>query len=110
MHAAERLQTMWLPILKQGNTLMPQLEVRFTAVGSEIRGVKVRVVELAPEYVKQHPRLMDEWKDPEMWPKHLVMDYKWTRYEDEDIPSGIFVLLSSCALPLLSFCEFFGSN
>jgi hypothetical protein len=99
MHVAERLQTVWLPILKRANTLVPQLEVQFTAVGSEIRGVKVTVSELAPEYLKRHPQLMEEWKDPDIWPKHLVMEYRWNRYEDEDIPSGIFVLLSTCMMP-----------
>lgn len=97
MHAAERLQTAWLSILNPKKPFVPQLLVHFTAVGSEIRSVTVTVQPLAPEYLSHHKRLVEEFHEPTAWPKHLIIVYRWSRLEDEDVASGTFVLLATCA-------------
>jgi hypothetical protein len=104
MHAAERLQTAWLTFLNPNKPFVPQLLVQFTAVGSEIRSVIVTMQPLSPEYLSHHKRLVEEFHDPSAWPKHLIIVYRWSLLEDEDVASGTLVLLATCVLPPLR-CE-----
>ena len=104
LRAAERLQTVWLPLIKRAAPNVPQLSVRFTAVGAELRAVSVEVGSLQPRYLKRHVNLVEEWKDSSKWPKHLLVEYEWDRYQDENVEGGVFVLLTTCAPPLERSC------
>lgn len=94
---------MWLPLIKRAAPNVPQLTVRFTAVGAELRSVSVQVGSLQPRYLKRHVTLVEEWKDATKWPKHLVVEYEWERLQDENVEGGVFVLLTSCAPPLATY-------
>jgi hypothetical protein len=100
-HAAERLITPWLPIIQPSKRQVPQLVVHLTAVGGELRSVRAEVVPLTPEYLARHQRLVAEFEEPQNWPKHLVVEYRWHKFDAEDAASGVFVLLTTSAPPTM---------
>lgn len=96
--AAERLITPWLPLIRSSHRRVPHVRVTFTTVGSEIRSVAAVVTELSGSFLTRHARLVEEFENPDVWPKHIVVEYFWDQLPDADPDSGLLAVLTACTL------------
>jgi hypothetical protein len=87
------------------------VRVTFTTVGAELRSVSAAVTDLSGTFLTLHTRLIEEFENPDVWPKHIVVEYLWEQMPDADPESGLVAVLSACmpsplsvALPWL--CSF----
>lgn len=87
----ERLTTAWLPVLHikppavsaakgvnpgPANDHVPVIEVELTGRGDELIRATAQSVRLPQNhlgYLTEHPTLVNEYKDAQMWPKHLLI-------------------------------------
>lgn len=91
---SDRLLTTWLTVLGPGRA-PPLITVTLTSVGGELRRAHAAAAPLPPAYLAKHPRLTEEYTDAKLWPKHVLIEYRWEQYADVDAGSGLFVLLST---------------
>ena len=49
------------------------------------------------KYLKTHRSLVEEFHNHTVWPKHLLVRYRWTEKTDVDAKFGSAVLLGMCA-------------
>lgn len=76
---------------------MPHVKVTFTTVGAELRAVTAVVTELSGTFLARHTRLVEEFEAPDVWPKHVVVEYLWEQEPDSDVDAGLVAVLASCA-------------
>lgn len=95
--AAERLITPWLPLIRSSHKRVPHVRVTFTTVGAELRSVSATVAELSGAFLARHARLVEEFENPDVWPKHVVVEYFWEQLPDADADAGLFAVLAACA-------------
>lgn len=95
---SERLITPWLPLIRSSHRRVPHVRVTFTTVGSEIRSVAAVVTELSGSFLTRHARLVEEFENPDVWPKHIVVEYFWDQLPDADPDSGLLAVLTASGL------------
>lgn len=55
------------------------------------------VAELSGPFLARHARLVEEFENPDVWPKHVVVEYLWEQLPDADADAGLFAVLAACA-------------
>lgn len=95
---SERLITPWLPLIRASHKRVPHVRVTFTTVGAELRSVSADVAELSGAFLARHARLVEEFENPDVWPKHVVVEYFWEQLPDADPDSGLFAVLAASGL------------
>jgi hypothetical protein len=103
--AAERLITPWLPLIRSSHKRVPHVLVTFTTVGAELRSVSASVAELSGPFLSRHARLVEEFENPDVWPKHIVVEYLWEQLPDADPESGLVAVLTACVCLSSSWCS-----
>ena len=82
------------------------VHVRFSrGEGGVINNVDAEVVPVALTYLRTHRRLVREFHDNTVWPKHVLIRYTWdTRLEvEEDTGVATTLLVFACAFFVASF-------
>jgi hypothetical protein len=97
--AAERLITPWLPLIRPSQKRVPHVRVTFTTVGAELRSVSAVVGELSGSFLSRNARLIEEFQNPDVWPKHVFVRYFWKQLPDADPDSGLLAVMAACASP-----------
>ena len=77
--------------------VVPMLDIEITHGRGEIRAVKADTVAVGRKYLKTHRSLVEEFHNHTLWPKHLLVRYRWTEKTDVDAKFGSTVLLGMCA-------------
>jgi hypothetical protein len=77
--------------------VVPMLDIEITHGRGEIRAVKADTVAVGRKYLKTHRSLVEEFHNHTVWPKHLLVRYRWTEKTDVDAKFGSAVLLGMCA-------------
>ena len=77
--------------------VVPMLDIEITHGRGEIRAVKADTVAVGRKYLKTHRSLVEEFHNHTVWPKHLLVRYRWTEKTDVDAKFSSTVLLGTCA-------------
>mmetsp|Transcript_37872 Transcript_37872/g.96963 ORF Transcript_37872/g.96963 Transcript_37872/m.96963 type:complete len:238 (-) Transcript_37872:70-783(-) len=94
----ERYHTPWLYILGKKQTGVPLVEVELVRSGTHLQAVKAKVVTAPRSAGDTHKQLIEEFGDINTWPKHLLIQYKWTTINEIDVDRGLYVLFGSSLL------------
>ena len=77
--------------------IVPMLDVEITHGRGEIRAVKADTVAVGRKYLKTHKSLVQEFHNHTVWPKHLLVRYRWLEQTEVDAKFSSAVLLGMCA-------------
>lgn len=124
----DRHLTEWLPLISPETTYIadtgdgrrrpafevPMLDVAFEHAHGELRTTRAKAVEVSKEYLVSHADLVDEFRNASLWPKHLLVRYRWSETPDVDeggelsFALGVGVVL--LAVSLWSACGAYGGE
>ncbi|ACO62440.1 predicted protein, partial [Micromonas commoda] len=89
----DRHLTGWLLRGDEDPGVVPMLDIEITHGRGEIRAVKADTVAVGRKYLKTHRSLVEEFHNHTVWPKHLLVRYRWTEKTDVDAKFSSTVLL-----------------
>jgi len=89
----DRQKSGWLTLLGKQAPLVPLVHVQFSHTGGLITAVHASTQLVPQSFTAQHAELIQEWTDPERWPKHVLVRYSWTELVTTDEVAGLYALL-----------------
>lgn len=90
---SNRITTPWLRIIGNKAQDAPYLEIELIRSGDAVIGVSTKVNSV-PKSDPKYREIEEEFKDPNRWPKHLLVQYSWQSKHEVDSGRGLSVILS----------------
>mmetsp|Transcript_26159 Transcript_26159/g.46522 ORF Transcript_26159/g.46522 Transcript_26159/m.46522 type:complete len:219 (-) Transcript_26159:98-754(-) len=94
----DRFHTPWLSVIGKKINAVPMIEVDLVRSGSQLRSVRAKVVPAPGTIGDTHKQLLEEFGNIELWPKHLLIQYKWTSVDEIDVDRGLYMLFGGSLL------------
>lgn len=108
----DRQLSTWLPVISKRVKFFPMVELVLTRTGPYLVKVSAKVwmheldhaictimhVQVTPvpkHYLEEQPQLAQEFKNPNFWPKPLLVYYRWESHKQVNESLGLYVLLVS---------------
>jgi len=74
---------------------VPLVDVELVRSGTELRRVRATVLPAPDSISEAHKQLQVEFADSSVWPKHLLVRYRWTTINEVNVDRGLYVLFGS---------------
>ena len=89
----DRVITSWLQLIGNRAPEAPTLVIELVRSGDALVSCTARIEALKPTDLHYH-KVKQEFGDPNLWPKHLPVHYKWTARHEVDTHRGLLVLFA----------------
>ncbi|KAK9811472.1 hypothetical protein WJX72_004453 [[Myrmecia] bisecta] len=91
----DRLLTPWLTIIGKRAPAAPMLDIELTQTGDQVTAVKAKVLPVPLAFLAMHQELVDEFHNATHWPKHLLVQYRWTQAGMVEVTRGLYLLFTA---------------
>jgi hypothetical protein len=96
----DRVITSWLQLIGNRAPEAPVLIVELVRSGDALVSSTARV-EALPRTDLHYQKVKKEFSDPHLWPKHILVHYKWTARHEVDTERGLVVLFAFGGVAML---------
>lgn len=88
----ERFVTPWIAVLGKRAFDIPYVDLELRRRGDQLIAVHPKVSRMPPQYLQTHGRLVQDFQNATLWPKHLVVYYHFTAEQELNVNGMLFVL------------------
>jgi len=96
----DRVITSWLQLIGRRAPEAPALIINLVRSGDALVSSTARIEPLKRTDL-HYEKVKKDFSDPNLWPKHIPVYYKWTARHEVDTHRGLIVLFAFCAVAML---------